>query len=301
MHAGRLSRAQLQAWVANRYYYQTRIPIKDALIVAKSEDPRFRRMWLHRIVDHDGAADGEGGLALWQRLGRAVGLDEDELSPPPRAAGRALRLRRLRRRSCATRRCRGGGLVADGVLRARPHAATHRRVGAALPVDRQRRARLLPRARAARPPRLPTRRSPSSCARRAPGRAQERCVAALIEEDGDPVAPARLREGGAPARAAPERARATTGPGCGWARLGAHRTSLVRGRWMPASPPPARLSAPNALRARHRPACRRQRRHLDEIAARVGHADDVARSCARSSSAGWWSPRHERGSAARRC
>ena len=79
MHAGRLSRAQLQAWVANRYYYQTRIPIKDALIIAKSEEPRFRRMWLHRIVDHDGTADGEGGLALWQRLGRAVGLDDAAL------------------------------------------------------------------------------------------------------------------------------------------------------------------------------------------------------------------------------
>jgi pyrroloquinoline-quinone synthase len=79
MHAGRLSREQLRAWVVNRYYYQTRIPIKDALIVAKSEDPRFRRMWLHRIVDHDGSADGEGGLALWQRLGRAVGVDVDEL------------------------------------------------------------------------------------------------------------------------------------------------------------------------------------------------------------------------------
>jgi pyrroloquinoline-quinone synthase len=80
MHAGRLSKAQLQAWVANRYYYQTRIPIKDALILSKSEDPRFRRMWLHRISDHDGAADGEGGLALWQRLGHAVGIDEAELT-----------------------------------------------------------------------------------------------------------------------------------------------------------------------------------------------------------------------------
>ena len=42
MHAGTLSREQLQAWVRNRYYYQTRIPIKDALILAKSEDPEFR-------------------------------------------------------------------------------------------------------------------------------------------------------------------------------------------------------------------------------------------------------------------
>ncbi len=79
MHEGRLSRAQLRAWVKNRYYYQTRIPIKDALILAKSESAAFRRMWIHRIIDHDGAKPGEGGLALWQRLARAVGLDEGEL------------------------------------------------------------------------------------------------------------------------------------------------------------------------------------------------------------------------------
>jgi pyrroloquinoline-quinone synthase len=75
MHEGRLTRAQLQRWVANRWYYQTRIPIKDALILSKSEDAAFRRTWLRRIVDHDGAVEGEGGLALWSRLARAVGVD----------------------------------------------------------------------------------------------------------------------------------------------------------------------------------------------------------------------------------
>jgi pyrroloquinoline-quinone synthase len=79
MHAGRLTRAQLQAWVANRFYYQTRIPVKDALIVAKSEDPAFRRAWLRRIRDHDGDAEGEGGIELWLRLGAAVGIPRDEL------------------------------------------------------------------------------------------------------------------------------------------------------------------------------------------------------------------------------
>ncbi len=53
MHAGQLTRLQLQQWVLNRYYYQTRIPIKDALILSKSEDSHFRRIWLHRIQDHD--------------------------------------------------------------------------------------------------------------------------------------------------------------------------------------------------------------------------------------------------------
>lgn len=75
MHEGRLSREQLQQWVLNRYYYQTRIPIKDALILAKSEDPAFRRAWLHRIQDHDGEREGEGGLALWLRLADGVGLE----------------------------------------------------------------------------------------------------------------------------------------------------------------------------------------------------------------------------------
>ena len=80
MHEGRLTREQLQLWVLNRYYYQTRIPIKDAIILAKSEDSRFRRMWLHRIVDHDGAMEGQGGLALWLRLAEGVGLDRDAVA-----------------------------------------------------------------------------------------------------------------------------------------------------------------------------------------------------------------------------
>ena len=80
MHEGALSRAQLQQWVLNRYYYQTRIPIKDALIVSKSEDPAFRRMWIRRVRDHDGDADSEGGLAMWLRLAEGVGLDRDEVA-----------------------------------------------------------------------------------------------------------------------------------------------------------------------------------------------------------------------------
>lgn len=79
MHSGNLTKTQLQQWVLNRYYYQTRIPIKDAFIVAKSEDPAFRRMWLRRIQDHDGEQEGEGGLALWLELARGVGLDRDEV------------------------------------------------------------------------------------------------------------------------------------------------------------------------------------------------------------------------------
>jgi pyrroloquinoline-quinone synthase len=77
MHEGKLTKVQLQQWVLNRYYYQTRIPIKDAIIVSKSEDPAFRRMWIHRIADHDG--EGEG-LELWLKLAEGVGLDREEVA-----------------------------------------------------------------------------------------------------------------------------------------------------------------------------------------------------------------------------
>ena len=80
MHGGRLSKAQIQAWVVNRYYYQTRVPIKDAIILSKSEDTSFRRRWIHRIIDHDGRSAGEGGLALWLLLARGVGLDPAEVA-----------------------------------------------------------------------------------------------------------------------------------------------------------------------------------------------------------------------------
>ena len=77
MHAGALTPEALRTWTANRFYYQTRIPIKDALIVAKSEDPAFRRAWLRRIQDHDGQGEGDGGLELWLKLAEAVGLERE--------------------------------------------------------------------------------------------------------------------------------------------------------------------------------------------------------------------------------
>jgi len=79
MHAGQLAKADLERWVVNRFYYQTRIPIKDALILSKSEDPAFRRAWIRRIGDHDGTREGEGGLVEWLILARGLGLDEAEV------------------------------------------------------------------------------------------------------------------------------------------------------------------------------------------------------------------------------
>jgi pyrroloquinoline-quinone synthase len=78
MHRGELSRQQIRAWIANRFYYQQNIPVKDALLLAKL--PReYRRVWIGRIHTHDGQSEGEGGLEAWLALGEAAGLAREAL------------------------------------------------------------------------------------------------------------------------------------------------------------------------------------------------------------------------------
>lgn len=79
MYEGRCTREQIQGWVANRFYYQINIPLKDAAIMANSPDPEFRRKWVQRILDHDGFDGAEGGIEAWLRLGEAVGLTREEI------------------------------------------------------------------------------------------------------------------------------------------------------------------------------------------------------------------------------
>ena len=78
MHEGKLTRGQLQAWALNRYYYQSRIPIKDATILARSEDAAFRVAWRKRIIDHDGDDTKPGGIEKWLRLVEATGLSREQ-------------------------------------------------------------------------------------------------------------------------------------------------------------------------------------------------------------------------------
>jgi pyrroloquinoline-quinone synthase len=79
MNQGELGPEQIRCWVANRFCYQAAIPRKDAAIIANCPDREVRRRWLRRIVDHDGTADGEGGIEAWLRLGEAVGLTRREM------------------------------------------------------------------------------------------------------------------------------------------------------------------------------------------------------------------------------
>jgi len=79
MNEGRLSPEALRGWVANRFYYQRNIPIKDAAILSNCPVREVRRLWIHRILEHDGNAENEGGIEAWLRLGEACGLARAEL------------------------------------------------------------------------------------------------------------------------------------------------------------------------------------------------------------------------------
>jgi pyrroloquinoline-quinone synthase len=83
LNTGKASREQVQAWVANRYYYQVSIPIKDAAILSNCPVREVRRHWVQRILDHDGSGDGSdahaGGIEAWLRLADAVGLQRERV------------------------------------------------------------------------------------------------------------------------------------------------------------------------------------------------------------------------------
>jgi pyrroloquinoline-quinone synthase len=83
LNSGRATPEQIRGWVANRFYYQIAIPIKDAAVISNCPDPAVRRGWVQRILDHDGFELGgvkdEGGIEAWLRLAQAVGLEREEV------------------------------------------------------------------------------------------------------------------------------------------------------------------------------------------------------------------------------
>jgi pyrroloquinoline-quinone synthase len=79
LNSGHASAAQIRGWVANRFYYEVNVPIKDAAILANCDDREIRREWVLRILDQDGHGKDPGCIESWVRLGEAVGLSSTEL------------------------------------------------------------------------------------------------------------------------------------------------------------------------------------------------------------------------------
>ncbi len=80
MYEGQLSKEQLQSWVANRFYYQIAIPMKDGAILSNCPDVEVRKQWIVRITDHDGVGENVGGIEAWIQLGNAVGLTRAQVT-----------------------------------------------------------------------------------------------------------------------------------------------------------------------------------------------------------------------------
>lgn len=80
MYEGKLTKEQLQCWVANRFYYQIAIPMKDGAILSNCPDKEVRKQWIVRITDHDGIDDEMGGIEAWIKLGEAVGLTREQIT-----------------------------------------------------------------------------------------------------------------------------------------------------------------------------------------------------------------------------
>ncbi len=143
MYEGRATREQIQGWVANRFYYQVNIPLKDAAILANCPDREIRREWIQRLLDHDGAP---------RRRGRHRSLATPRPSGRPRpgstalsgtgAAWRAFRRRRLRQLRPQGPLARSRQQFADRAVRAANPSITPRQLAAALPVDRPDRLRI---------------------------------------------------------------------------------------------------------------------------------------------------------------
>ena len=79
MNSGQCSPEQIRGWVANRFYYQINIPLKDAAILSNCEDRQTRRLWIERLHDHDGYGDNPGGIEAWAHLADVVGIERKAL------------------------------------------------------------------------------------------------------------------------------------------------------------------------------------------------------------------------------
>jgi pyrroloquinoline-quinone synthase len=80
LNTGKATPEQIRGWVANRFYYQIAIPVKDAAVLSNCPDRAVRRGWVQRIIDHDGSGEDAGGIEAWIRLGTATGLEREEIT-----------------------------------------------------------------------------------------------------------------------------------------------------------------------------------------------------------------------------
>ena len=140
LHGGKLNKGQVQAWALNRYCYQSAVPRKDAALMSRCHDREIRRDWVHRILDHDGYGEEEGGIERWLVLTDGLGLDRDYvISMKGALPATALRRRGLCQFRAGEDPGRGGCLVVDRAVRAEDPQRAHLRNAGELRFHQRRR------------------------------------------------------------------------------------------------------------------------------------------------------------------
>lgn len=76
MNRGEFSKRQMQAWVANRFYYQCIIPLKDTAVLANNPPLKHRRLWIQRVNTH---LKENGALEAWLKLAEALDLSREDM------------------------------------------------------------------------------------------------------------------------------------------------------------------------------------------------------------------------------
>lgn len=78
LHGGKLTREQVQGWATQRYYYQRRMPVKNAAILSNCSVAEVKEIWSRRVIRQ--VQEGERGyLDLWLRFCEAMGLKREEV------------------------------------------------------------------------------------------------------------------------------------------------------------------------------------------------------------------------------
>lgn len=79
LHDGKLTKPQLQGWAIQRYYYQRRMPVKNAAIYAQCPLPEVRRVWALRIMRQVVEDGDQGYFELWLKFCDGLGLKREEV------------------------------------------------------------------------------------------------------------------------------------------------------------------------------------------------------------------------------
>jgi pyrroloquinoline-quinone synthase len=78
--AGKASRELLRGWAINWYFFERNVPRKDGAIISNCDLVDVRRLWVTKILEHDGYGRNEGAIEGWLRFATGLGVPREEVT-----------------------------------------------------------------------------------------------------------------------------------------------------------------------------------------------------------------------------